>query len=200
MRTLGALNKNKIPSFVCLEFCESIKKSDRKNFPFLFLDDRATQPQWLMSRIAISRLLYQHKRDPRESLSLSFPNKNFSISHKRNFSVALYLKGNTFQGCGVDLELAKKIPQSHWHFFMTSDEILKINKNSKLKASQLASRVWAIKEALLKSDMENDGKFLKDYPLENFMKAQGSFRIKNKKYKYFCIKKRAHYLALAYLR
>ncbi|MBP7845350.1 MAG: 4'-phosphopantetheinyl transferase superfamily protein [Proteobacteria bacterium] len=154
----------------------------------------------MFSRIALSRLLLKNQRDPRESLKLCFPNKNFSISHKKNFSVALYLRGDNFQGCGVDIEVPKKIPIKHWHFFMTPEEILKLNKKSNLKSSYRVSRIWTIKEALLKSDMNNLGKFLKDYPLEDLMKAQGSFRIKNKKYKYFCFKKRAHYLAMAYSR
>jgi phosphopantetheinyl transferase len=144
--------------------------------------------------------LLKNHQDPRESLNLSFPNKNFSISHKKNFSVALYLKGDNFQGCGVDVEVPKRIPIKHWHFFMTPEEISKLNKKSNLKSSQIASRIWTIKEALLKADMNNLGKFLKDYPLEDLMKTQGNFCIKNKKYKYFCFKKREHYLALAYSR
>lgn len=109
------------------------------------------QDSWYTSRAALQQLLPQDRR----AAFQDFPACDVSISHTGEWAAALYVEHG--MGCGIDIEWPRKFsPGIARHMLHPSEQ-------SVLSPARDLLRVWTIKEALFKADMDNADKLLHHY-------------------------------------
>ena len=125
----------------------------------------------MVGRSALKNLLSTLDLDS-DTSKLKFPNNKFSLSHCSNLAVAAGLTSEqqSIVGVGIDIEFNRSVSDNHAKFFLSYEERKMIQSdNDRL-------RLWTIKEALFKSDPNNNETVLRDYKIENPIRLQGKAR------------------------
>jgi hypothetical protein len=146
------------------ELCSEIQESDKEKYSFLIADTRAQSFPWLLSRVALARLLERQGEPSELAQTLSFPNPRYSLSHKKGLAIAVLAGASASRGVGVDLEPLKVLDATKLARFIPAREA-KLFQAAASKDPYLPLKLWVLKEALFKSDPENAGRFLSDYDL-----------------------------------
>ncbi len=120
---------------------------------------------WLRGRAALKMLLH-HLGEHLDTTRLSFPHPRLSLTHSGTYAVAAgAAQDRPFGGIGVDLEIHQTIHPEAARFFLTEEERRWFARlQSNLKARELL-RLWTVKEAVFKADLNNEGRVLADYRL-----------------------------------
>ena len=120
---------------------------------------------WLRGRAALKMLLH-HLGEHLDTTKLSFPHPRLSLTHSGTYAVAAGVAPDHFiGGIGVDLEIQQALHPEAARFFLTEEERRWFTRlRSNLKARELL-RLWTVKEAVLKADVNNEGRMLADYRL-----------------------------------
>ncbi len=139
---------------------------------------------WMLGRSALKNLLSTLDLDS-DTSKLKFPNHKFSLSHCSNLAVAAGLtsKQQLIEGVGVDIEFNRSLSDNHAKFFLSSEE------RKIIQSDNHRLRLWTIKEALFKSDPNNNETVLRDYKIENPIRLQGEARNNTgRSFYYYCEK------------
>ena len=142
---------------------------------------------WMLGRSALKNLLSTLDLDS-DTSKLKFPNHKFSLSHCSNLAVAAGLtsKQQLIEGVGVDIEFNRSFSDNHAKFFLSSEE------RKIIQSDNHRLRLWTIKEALFKSDPNNNETVLRDYKIENPIRLQGEARNNTgRSFYYYCEKKKS---------
>ena len=126
---------------------------------------------WMLGRSALKNLLSTLDLDS-DTSNLKFPNHKFSLSHCSNLAVAAGLTSDqqSIRGVGIDMEFNRSVSDNHAKFFLSSEE------RKIIQSDNHRLRLWTIKEALFKSDPNNNETVLRDYKIENPIRIQGEAR------------------------
>ena len=105
---------------------------------------------WLRGRSALKKLLLDLKMDM-DTSTLSFPHPTLSLSHTKDWAVAIGVLAGPMKidGIGIDLELSRPVQDEHTRFYLSKSE-----RKSAIDDEQRL-RLWTVKEALFKADPDN---------------------------------------------
>lgn len=134
--------------------------SERGIYSSFTVESRATD--WLKGRRALKQLLPES-----DTARLRFPNSLCSLTHSGNIAVAVAANCHSIRGIGIDLEFYRRVNPKTAKLFLSRDELGYLNELENNHAARELIRLWTIKEALFKSDPENESRWLSDYRLKN---------------------------------
>lgn len=123
---------------------------------------------WISSRFALWELI--HENSDLVFSQMIFPHKNYSISHSKGEAFAVTYEDTSetkdICGIGIDFERDREIDKGVSKFFINEkDEKALGQKKENLNLEQ-RQKLWTIKEALFKSDGENENSVINDYFLK----------------------------------
>jgi 4'-phosphopantetheinyl transferase EntD len=125
---------------------------------------------WRRGRAALKRLLRQLGGDD-DTAALHFPHPCLSLTHSRGVALAVHVANAG--GTGVDLECRRlgRHRAARWlaaaGLFVTRDEQAWLSRLPPTTLGAELIRLWTVKEALFKADLNNAGLGLADYALAN---------------------------------
>jgi hypothetical protein len=123
-------------------------------------------------RSALKTLLARLGENPENSFA--FPHPRFSITHSGSVAIAFgILAGKTRAGAGIDYEASAGVSGKVERFFLRSEERRWLRRVGSPAAQKHRLRLWTVKEALFKADLENAGTFLLDYATSDPSVASG---------------------------
>jgi len=140
------------------------KKSDRlKGWP--------RREGWIRGRSALKKLLLALKMDP-DTSTLSFPHPTLSLSHAKDWAVAIGVLAGPMKidGIGIDLELNRPVQDEHARFYLSKSE-----RESAIDEDQRL-RLWTVKEALFKADPDNHDSVIGHYRVQTPSSLSGQAR------------------------
>ena len=155
--------------------CELSALSPREREQYAKLGGERRREAWLCGRAAWKRLLRQLGED-QDTARFSLPSERFSLTHAAGLALAIGVAPGSTLGIGVDLELDRAPSPDAARFFLTDEEQRALAESDSRERAALLLRLWTIKEALFKSDLENHGRILKDYRLATPLAATGVAR------------------------
>lgn len=128
--------------------------------------EESRQARGLLKENLRQLLLQKHKALPHSFLKwaqdksfFSFPSPFASISHTKGHCWAVVLPQG--DGVGIDVEKKRNLPADALRFYGSPWEISFHRTHLKTQAGRL--KFWTLKEALFKSDLNNDGLRLSQY-------------------------------------
>ena len=126
---------------------------------------------WLRGRSALKKLLLSLKMDP-DTSTLSFPHPTLSLSHTKDWAVAIGVLAGPMKidGIGIDLELSRPVQDDHARFYLSKSECESaIDEDQRL-------RLWTVKEALFKADPDNHDAVIGHYRVQTPSALSGQAR------------------------
>jgi phosphopantetheinyl transferase len=117
---------------------------------------------WLRGRAALKNML-ACLGEAEETAHISFPNQRLSLTHSGHYAVAVGTRSDRLLGIGVDLEMTRSVCAEAARFFLTPEEQSWVLNQKEDVQSGARLRLWTAKEALFKSDCDNQGRGLADY-------------------------------------
>lgn len=132
----------------------------------------ARRESWLKGRAALKRLLAALGEDE-DTSAISFPNRRLSLTHAAGYAVAVAAVAPRLTGVGVDLETERAPHPESARFFLTHREREWLAQAEACARPMHLLRLWTVKEALFKSDPDNQRRGLLDYALEDPEKVTG---------------------------
>lgn len=119
---------------------------------------------WFRGRFVLKTLLERIGKDT-DTGTIKFPHPALSLSHSGECAVAVFLSADKANGIGVDLEFLREIKDESVRFFLTDlERAWYFDLPRSLRMTNLI-RLWTIKEAVFKSDLQNDAQTLSKYAL-----------------------------------
>lgn len=134
---------------------------------------------YLRGRAALKALLSVLKQNEDTSL-LAFPSPNFSLSHSGDCALAAASPNGDLCGLGVDIEMNRLVKPKMTKFYLTEQETSYINTVSIEKQNSELLRLWTIKEALFKADLNNRGMVIGNYSINRPADLCGTAIVKSK--------------------
>ena len=123
------------------------------------------QVAWRRGRAALKTLLHR-LGEPLDTTRLSFPHPRLSLTHSGTHAVAVGVAHNLpLMGIGVDLEIQHTVLPEAARFFLTEEEQRWLARLAAGSRARELLRLWTIKEAVFKADVQNAGRLLADYQL-----------------------------------
>jgi 4'-phosphopantetheinyl transferase EntD len=115
---------------------------------------------WRRGRAALRRLLRRIGAED-ETAALRFPHARISLSHGGGLAIAVYVPGS--HGVGVDLEQRRRLPEGSERFFLDDTERRFLESLPARERAGERLRLWTVKEAVFKANLENEGTVVGDY-------------------------------------
>jgi len=137
------------------------------------------QTSWLLGRSALKELLPALALSEDTTL-LRFPHPKLSLSHSGGWAVAIGTDAPLVAGTGVDLELRAPPRVETARFFMSPDELPRLEK----APPKTLLRVWTIKEAVFKSDPDNATTSVRAYRLQDPDAPAGAISVGTRTFRY----------------
>ena len=123
-------------------------------------------------RCALRALLTRLGENPENSFA--FPHPRFSITHSGAVAIAFGIGANQPRsGAGIDYEVSARVSGKAERFFLRSEERRWLRRVGSPAARKQRLRLWTVKEALFKADLENADTFLLDYATSDPSAASG---------------------------
>jgi 4'-phosphopantetheinyl transferase EntD len=98
---------------------------------------------------------------------LAFPHPCFSVTHAGRVGGAVGCRPGTANGVGVDFEPHRVVDDAIARFFLTASEQAWVASLDRGELSGELLRLWTVKEAVFKADLENHDAMLGDYQLDD---------------------------------
>lgn len=155
-----------VPIVVCIESrpVEESRLTPGEAADLAKLTAPARRESWLRGRSALKRLGAAIGEGEDTSL-FRFPHPKMSLTHSETWAVAIGSNSPKLRGIGVDLEL-KSVPKPETaRRFLNPSEVVWLRRMDEQDHPRLLHRLWTVKEAIFKADVENKGRLLKDYAL-----------------------------------
>ncbi len=110
------------------------------------------------SRSVLGKLIDDCNIDNQKDASmLTMPHAHYSLSHCLNTVVAVANRLTDAMGIGVDLEYGRSVNPMSAKFFLTKKEQVITTEDDSTSGHLL--RIWTVKEAVFKADLENHSNF-----------------------------------------
>jgi len=167
-------------SLICSKFSADVTELDRS---------------WRGRRKALGKLVSMLDLGPsKKADSLVFPQRQLSLTHSGDWSIAAGTRSLKILGIGVDFEVTRTMDQSTTRLFLNQRE-----RNRLGDTNGQALRLWSIKEAIFKSDPDNHRCRVWNYELYNPTCYSGrAFRAgSNKRFHYISLNLIEGVLAIA---
>jgi 4'-phosphopantetheinyl transferase EntD len=120
------------------------------------------QQTWLTGRAALKPILRRLALNP-DSSQIAFPQRRISLTHSGQHAIAIGSPDKSVLGLGVDLETALDINPKTIRFYLSQTEIQALEQE-RFRRTNLVE-LWTVKEAIFKSDMDNEHRLLSDYQI-----------------------------------
>lgn len=132
---------------------------------------------------------------------LKFPQRSYSITHCGATIVCAMATDQRINGLGVDLELGREIPDAAGRLYLSRHERRSLEAGTAYTNANLL-RVWTVKEALFKADMDNHRRgWLSCYECINPCRFSGKARVRSnpagKRFKFASIPFQSGFLTVA---
>lgn len=101
-----------------------------------------------------------------DTAQIKMPHARVSLTHSDRIAIAA-LTLDSSRGIGVDLEGGRPVQLASARFFLSEDEQCWLNDLMVIHQPEALLRLWTVKEALFKADLNNEGKTLSQYVLVN---------------------------------
>ena len=153
-------------------------------------------------RTTLGRMLVQARQGRVfQARRMKFPQHSYSISHCRETVFCALATDRRIHGLGVDLELDRAIPPTADRLYLSEREQRILEAGSAYSNTDLL-RVWTVKEALFKADMENRRRgWLFSYECFDPCRISGRAWVRSKpaanRFRFASIPFRSGYLSLA---
>ncbi len=106
------------------------------------------------SRRVLGKLINQcHNLKQEDATQLVMPHARYSLTHCLNTVAAVANRLRHAMGTGIDLEYGRSMSSSAAKFFLTHKEQLNVNSSDNVSRQLL--RLWTVKEAIYKADLDN---------------------------------------------
>lgn len=106
------------------------------------------------SRRVLGKLINQcHNLKQEDATQLVMPHARYSLTHCLNTVAAVANRLRHAIGTGIDLEYGRSMSSSAAKFFLTHKEQLNVNSSDNVSRQLL--RLWTVKEAIYKADLDN---------------------------------------------
>ncbi len=123
----------------------------------------ARREEWLRGRHALKALLQLRHADP-DTSRIRFPHPTLSLTHAAGLALAAAAHNPQMRGLGIDYEALRPMRLESMRFFLQDAE----QKSLTPPVTPTALlRLWVVKEALFKADLDNARRGLRHYRLEN---------------------------------
>jgi 4'-phosphopantetheinyl transferase EntD len=152
---------------------------------FARLGSEARRSSWLLGRAALKSVLAD-LGESSDTSRLSFPHPRLSLTHCAGTGVALGIPGGA--GAGIDLE--RRAPGREAARRVLAAEGLSGSPDDWL-------RLWTVKEACFKADLENAGRTVAEYVVEDPTAAEGVLRRGARRFRYGSLRALGGWLTLA---
>lgn len=119
---------------------------------------------WLRGRRALKDLLCALGEEA-DTTTLRFPHPRISLSHSGAWAIAVGTAEPATYGIGIDLEFGPGPSVRALRFFLTDRERRGVEALSEPEQSRERLRLWTVKEALYKADLENGSTWYTEYLL-----------------------------------
>lgn len=114
-----------------------------------------------------------------DTTCLLLPHPRLSLSHSNELAVAVACI-EAASGLGVDIELLRPLRQGSARFFLSELEQVWLSSIDSTLINDELLRLWTVKESLFKSDLQNQGKTLIKYSLEDPSAQRGKAKTSQK--------------------
>ena len=120
---------------------------------------------WLRARCALKSLLSELGQNA-DTTAVSFPHCQYSITHTADMAIAVARLDAEPNGIGIDLEVCRLVKPGSEKFFLAEPERQWLDSLQGANKDEQLIRLWTIKEAIFKSDLQSQDGVLKNYLLE----------------------------------
>lgn len=180
----------KVAVFTAQDSLPALTDAELAKFATL-TNDRARQ-SWCAGRSAL-KLLLQHAQQPVDTCALRFPNAHYSLSHSRGTAIAVL--STSANGIGIDLEFDRSINPGIRKFFLNEQELRHETAHALTDDDLL--RLWTVKEAIYKSDLQNKEQLLARYTVASLNSQSGTARRGNFQFNYASIRQGGAWISIA---
>jgi 4'-phosphopantetheinyl transferase EntD len=142
---------------------DALSAAERARLETFATDARRTE--WRLGRAALKAVLRATGASG-ETAGVVLPHPSLSLTHSGGIAVAVALEDAGAAGVGVDLERERAPRTAMARFFLSEDE------EAHARPADLL-RLWTIKEAVFKADLENAGTTYRHYAV-GFPAARGA--------------------------
>jgi len=149
----------------------SLSPAERRRVRALGSSSRADS--YRLGRAAWKMLLARLGENP-ATHRLVFPHTRFSLTHSGGVAIAFAIgaeEPNT--GAGIDFEIFQGISDRAERFYLLRHERRWLRFLSRPRVPDERLRLWTVKEALFKADLDNSGTVLSDYATADPSAASG---------------------------
>ena len=158
--------------------------SETETIQYAQFKNERRKESWLRGRRALKILLRdlefaEHRGELRDTDTSAtfFPHPAFSLSHSQDLAIAIACLAPAF-GVGIDLEFIRPTKPQMARFYLSESEREWLDELDSEERSLQQIRLWTVKEALFKSDLNNLGRTLLRYELEDPISIAGRASIK----------------------
>lgn len=155
------------------------------------------QQHWLMGRGALKQVLKKLDQNL-DTSSLLFPNTHYSLTHSDTIAIAIGASPNSeIKGLGIDFEAHRLIKDRALKFYLSPEEQLLL---SSVDCNENRLRLWTVKEALFKANINNTDTLYLDYQIKDVASliAEASCEKTQSLFKYASIPFESGYITVAY--
>lgn len=131
-----------------------------------------------------------------DSSLIKMPHPSFSLSHCEDIAVAACCP-NKWRGLGVDLEGKREIREASAKFFLSESERRELEVLDSSIRSQALLRLWTVKEALFKSDLQNQGLTILKYRILDPLQLSGRAWLDGRDFRYSSVLVGDYWLTLS---
>jgi 4'-phosphopantetheinyl transferase EntD len=148
----------------------SLSPAERRRVAALGSSSRADS--YRLGRAACKALLARLGENPAID-ELVFPHNRFSLTHSGGVAIAFAIGGESPAGAGIDFETCPGISDQAERFYLLQHERRWLRLPSRPRVADERLRLWTVKEALFKADLDNSGTVLSDYATADPSAASG---------------------------
>jgi len=166
-----------IKLFLCREQVGESDLSDAEKLRLAEMKHPLKRESWLRGRFALKNIVAELEDlsdwQTIDTMQIRMPNANYSLSHSGDFAASVFSAAG--KGIGVDLEMERIVKSGSTKFFLASHEkdwTMTLSEGPEQNDQIL--RLWTVKEALFKSDLQNEGKTVSRYVLDEPPVLSGS--------------------------
>ncbi len=131
----------------------------------LHVENSPREGSWLKGRNALRQVLSACD-DIVDTTEVTFPNLRYSLTHSGEWALAAGLLEAPFKGLGIDYQTGKPPSDKALRIFLTPEEQINCQSQDRL-------RLWTLKEALFKADMNNTQTRFVDYVIHDIPTLAG---------------------------
>lgn len=141
---------------------EALSEGERQIFERLTHEKR--RASWLTGRNALRQLLKVMDL-AKDTSRIVLPHPQVSLTHCQEYALAVGARSPLAQGLGVDFQKGRKPSEAATRLFLTEPEREWLIRQPESSRAAHRLRLWTIKEALFKADLDNANRTYTHYEI-----------------------------------